>query len=71
MRCDTDPSSASKFVIERFTLAADRKHLNYEAVVEDPEYLAAPGTHFSQWDFLPEQAPSNLTCDPAGCRPIH
>jgi hypothetical protein len=59
------PSSASKHVIERFTLAADRKHLNYEAVVEDSEYLAAPVTHFSQWDFRPEQTPSNLPCDPA------
>jgi hypothetical protein len=59
------PSSASKHIVERFTLAADRKHLDYEAVVEDPEYLAAPVTHRAQWDYRPEQRPSNLPCDSA------
>ncbi|HMB72774.1 MAG TPA: DUF6152 family protein [Gammaproteobacteria bacterium] len=58
------PSSATKHVVERFTLSADRRHLDYEAVVEDPEYLAEPVTHRAQWDYRPEQAPSNLPCDP-------
>jgi len=58
------PSSASKHVVERLTLSADRKHLDYEAVVEDPEYLAAPISHRSQWDYRPRQTPSNLPCDP-------
>lgn len=57
------PSSASKHIVERFTLAADRKHIEYEAVVEDPEYLAAPVTHRARWDYRPEKAPSNVPCD--------
>jgi hypothetical protein len=59
------PSSASKHVVERFALAADRKHIDYEVVVEDPEYLAAAITHRGQWDYRPEQRPSNLPCDGA------
>ena len=57
------PSSASKHIVERFTLTPDRKHLDYEAVVEDPEYLAAPVTHRAQWDYRPGQRPSNVPCD--------
>ncbi len=59
------PSSASKHIVERFTLAADRKHVDYEAVVEDPQYLAAAVSHRAQWDYRPEQQPSNLPCDTA------
>lgn len=58
------PSSAAKHIVERFTLTADRKHIDYEAIVEDPEYLAAPVTHRAQWDYRPEQKPSNVPCDP-------
>jgi hypothetical protein len=58
------PSSAAKHIVERFTLSADRKHLEYEATVEDSEYLAAPVTHRSQWDYRPERKPANLPCDP-------
>jgi hypothetical protein len=57
------PSSASKRVVERFTLADDRKHIVYEAVVEDPEYLTAPVTHRARWDYRPNQQPSNLPCE--------
>lgn len=59
------PSSASKHIVERFTLSPDRKHIEYEAVVEDPEYLTEPVAHHSRWDYRPGQAPSNLPCDPA------
>jgi hypothetical protein len=57
------PSSAAKHVVERFTLNADRKHLDYEAVVDDAEYLASPVTHRGQWDYRPDQQPSGLPCD--------
>ena len=57
------PSTAAKHVVERFTLSADRKHIDYEAVVEDPEYLAAPVSHRAQWDYRPDQQPSNLPCE--------
>jgi hypothetical protein len=58
------PSSTARRVVERFSLSADRKHLEYEATVEDPEYFAAPVTHRSQWDYRPELKPANLPCDP-------
>lgn len=57
------PSSASKRIVERFTLTADRKHVEYEAVVEDPEYLAASVAHQARWDYRPDQKPSNVPCD--------
>jgi uncharacterized protein DUF6152 len=57
------PSSAAKHVVERFALSADRKHVEYEAKVEDAEFLAAPVTHRSQWNYRPELKPSNLPCD--------
>lgn len=57
-------SSAAKHVVERFTLGADRKHLEYEATVEDEGYLAAPVTHRMEWDYRPELKPSGLPCDP-------
>jgi hypothetical protein len=58
------PSSAAKHIVERFTLADDRKHIDYEAIVEDPEYIAEPVTHRQLWDYRPDQMPSNLPCDP-------
>lgn len=57
------PSSAAKHVVERFTLTADGKHIDYEATVEDREYFSAPVTHRSQWDYRPDQQPSGLPCD--------
>jgi hypothetical protein len=62
------PSSSAKRVVERFTLNADRKHLDYEATVEDPEYLAETVTHRTQWDYRPEQKPSGLPCEPEVAR---
>jgi len=57
------PSSAAKHVVERFTLSDDRRHIDYEAVVEDSEYFTAPVVHKAQWDYRPDQEPSNLPCD--------
>jgi hypothetical protein len=57
------PSSAAKHIVERFTLNADRKHIDYEAVFDDAEYLASPVTHRGQWDYRPNQQPSGLPCD--------
>jgi hypothetical protein len=57
------PSSAGKHVVELFSLSADGKHIDYEAIVEDSAYLAAPVTHRSRWDYRPAQQPSNLPCE--------
>jgi len=62
------PSSEAKHVVERFALSDDRKHLEYEATVEDPTYLTMPVTVRSRWDYRPEQAASNEPCDRAVAR---
>jgi hypothetical protein len=62
------PSSAAKHVVERFSLSTDRRHLDYEATVEDAEYFTAPVTHRSQWDYRPDLKSANLPCDPEAAR---
>jgi hypothetical protein len=57
------PSGAGKHVSERFSLAADRRHLDYSAVLEDPDNLAAPVNFAAQWEYRPELAPTGLACD--------
>jgi hypothetical protein len=60
------PSSLGKHTVERLTLSDDRLRLRYEATVEDPVYLTAPGTLAQQWDHRPdlEFSPASEACDP-------
>ena len=62
------PSSGKKHVIERFTLSADGKRLEYDVLVEDPEYYTTPIRHRSDWNYRPDQQPSGLPCDPDSAR---
>jgi hypothetical protein len=62
------PSSEAKHVVERFSLSEDRKHIEYEATVEDPAYLTLPVTVKSRWDYRPGQASSTEPCDPTLAR---
>jgi len=57
------PSSPRKHLVERFNVSDDRKHLDYAIVLEDPDYLAAPVTYRSQWDYRPDLKPTGLKCD--------
>ena len=57
------PSGPRKHLVERFTLSDDRKHLRYDTVLEDPQYLAAAVTYGSEWDYRPDLMPSGLACD--------
>ncbi|HLF09963.1 MAG TPA: hypothetical protein VJA26_02020, partial [Gammaproteobacteria bacterium] len=57
------PSGPGKHLVERFSLSEDRRHLRYEAVLEDPEYLAAPVVNSSEWDYRPDLQPTGLACD--------
>lgn len=57
------PSGRGKHLVERFTLSDDRKHLRYETVLEDPEYLSAPVVYGSEWDYRPDLTPTGLKCD--------
>jgi hypothetical protein len=58
------PSGPSKHVVERFALAADRRHLRYDLTIEDPAGLAAPASFSSQWEYRPDLEPSGVPCDP-------
>lgn len=56
-------SGAGKHTVERFSLADDGRHMNYEIVLEDPEYLAEPITYRAQLDYRPDLQPTGLACD--------
>jgi hypothetical protein len=58
------PSGPSKHLVERFALAADRRHLLYDLTLEDPAGLTAPGMLSSQWEYRPDLEPSGVACDP-------
>ena len=57
------PSGAGKHLVERFTLAADRKSLNYEFVWRDPQFLAEPLTGTAELGYRPDLAPAGIACD--------
>lgn len=57
------PSSDRKHLLERFTLSADRRHLEYEVIVEDPLYLTEPARHQSKWEYNPDLPASGVKCD--------
>ena len=57
------PSGSRKHLAERFTLSEDRKHLLYDTVLEDPDYVTAPVTYSTEWDYRPDLTPSGLKCD--------
>jgi len=58
------PSGPSKHLVERFALAADRRHLLYDLTIEDPAGLTAPASLRMQWEYRPDLAPSGVACDP-------
>jgi hypothetical protein len=65
------PSGLQKHLVERLFLAADRRSLNYEFTLADPEYLREPVTGKASWDFRPDLKPSGLPCDlDAARRPL-
>jgi hypothetical protein len=57
------PSGPRKHLVERFKVSDDRKHLDYDVVLEDPDYLEAPVSYHSQWDYRPDLKPTGLGCD--------
>jgi len=63
-------SGPQKHLVERFTLAQDRRHLRYEVTIEDPESLTAPASFSVQWEYRPDLAPSGVACDPEAARKV-
>jgi hypothetical protein len=57
------PSGPRKHLTERFRLSEDRRHLEYEARLEDPDYLIEPIVHRSSWDYRPDLEPSGAPCE--------
>ena len=57
------PSGTGKRVVERLRLSEDRKQLEVETRVEDPEYLAAPAAYAGAWLYRPSMQHSNERCD--------
>jgi hypothetical protein len=61
-------SSRDLHAVEHLTLAEDKRHLNYEATMEDPEHWTEPVTLSTVWDYRPDVEPSGATCDPQNAR---
>lgn len=59
----TTASGPDKHLVERFTLAEDRRHLQYDIVLEDPAALTEPGLMSVQWDYRPDLEPTGVECD--------
>lgn len=57
------PSSTGKRVVERLRLSEDRKHLELDTWVEDPEYLTAPAAYAGEWLYRPSMQHSDERCD--------
>jgi hypothetical protein len=58
------PSGARKHLVERFSLSADRRHLEYEFRLEDPAVFVTPLEFKAEWDYRPDLRPSGIVCDP-------
>ena len=59
------PSGAQKHVVERFMLSDDGTRIVIDAIVEDPEFLAAPVSTRYEWIFTPDVAfIPDTGCDP-------
>jgi len=56
-------SSRELHVVERLTLAEDKRRLNYEATMEDPELWTETFTLSNVWDYRPDVEPSGAACD--------
>lgn len=57
------PSGLGKHMVERLSLSPNRRHLNYEIMVEDPEYLTEPIHAAASWEYRPDLEPSGADCD--------
>lgn len=57
------PSGPRKRIEERLSLGEDGKTLNYEFVLEDPDYLLEPVAGKAIWDYRPDLEPVAIECD--------
>jgi Family of unknown function (DUF6152) len=57
------PSGAQKHTVERYALSPDGTKLDIEILVEDPEFVAAPYTITTTWDYTPDGQLQPSVCD--------
>ena len=58
------PAGPDKHLVERLTLSADRRHLEYTFTLEDTLSLTAPLSYTATWDHRPDLELSGEACDP-------
>ncbi len=61
-------SGPNKHLVERLTLAEDRRHLHYAVTLEDPSALTAPASLNSLWEYRPDLEPTGVACNPGAAR---
>jgi hypothetical protein len=52
-----------RHLVERLTLAEDRRHIRYELTVEDPDFYPAPFQFSMLWTHRPDLALAKAKCD--------
>jgi hypothetical protein len=57
------PSGAAKRLVERFSVAADGKSIDYSFVLEDSEYLQRPVSGDGQLSYRPDLEVGGMECD--------
>ena len=62
------PSGGQKHVVERYRLTEDGTHIDFEFVLEDPEYLTEPMSHRRQLIHSPHLEMFLSECDPEAAR---
>ena len=58
------PSGPRKHLVERYQVSDDKTKLLLSEVVEDPDYLEAPLTMNTEWDYAPGQRLIRFGCEP-------
>jgi hypothetical protein len=62
------PTHPDSHLVEKLTLAQDRRHIDYEFTLDARAYLVEPATFRAIWDYRPDLEPSGATCDPEAAR---
>jgi Family of unknown function (DUF6152) len=62
------PSGGKKHLLERLTLSDDGTRMNYDYVLEDPEYMTEPIVGDGYWEYQPDLERQTIECDPEVAR---
>ncbi len=59
----TPISSRALHMVERLTLASDKRHLSYDVTLDDAALWTKPAALSVTWDYRPDVEPSGAACD--------